>query len=161
MASRVSSGSSVVQSYFAGAADDSQVRAAPGTGTATYRGEAIGAVISNNELELVSGRTELNADFGAGTISGSVTNIVDNNNRPTGIQANLVNGTITGVDYEGQVEVVDSAQGQPLIDTTRSTFQGGFYGPQAEETAGTIDIVGRDSGTGDSFEAIATYNGTR
>ena len=148
--------------YFSGANADNVPRGTPVTGgAATYRGPAAGQVVIGSDELLVNGTTTLTADFTDGTIKGEIDNVVDSNGTALGTDL-LLNGDITGVDYAGTVQAVDSRSGVSVVDTTngRNSFQGGFYGPQAEETAGTIDVQGTNA-DGQSVDFIGAFQGAR
>lgn len=104
--------------------------------TATYTGVFEGIEYrSNSASNYYTAPMQMNANFGAGTVSGAVA-------RPTGSQMGIVfDGTITGNAYQGTAIMV-GAPAANLV-TTKSAVNGAFYGPNAVETAGAIAVQGR------------------
>lgn len=110
----------------------------PGSGIASYSGDFIGYSTVAGE---VIGDFEMTADFAGGTIAGSITNIetksLDSINNLT------LDATITNDEgyYEGIVTVglVTGGAGDFSFNTI-GAVEGGFYGPNAEETGGVIRV---------------------
>lgn len=154
------------ETAFYGAKDPSVARPTTMNGTATYVGGLGATVFSGGERNAMTGRTTLNADFDNATITGKVDGILlttGNGGGAAGSSYELLmeNGSIAGADYNGTVRAVDIDTGATVIDSAagRSTFNGGFYGPGAEETAGIIDIQGTQGGS--AVDIIGAYNGEK
>lgn len=155
-------GGQEARSFIVGPKAADTARAVPTAGTATYTGFAQGASLSPAGNEDLTGDITLNADFGAGTVAGTVTT-------GTETRVDLTNGRITGVDYAGDATLVDTT-GATTYSTTgrngngRSAFRGGFYGPNAEETAGVVDFSGvRTNAAGEAtkVDAFGNYIATK
>lgn len=124
-------------------------------GRATYTGGLVGSAIGR-DVEDVSGTTVLNADFDRGTISGEVSDLETGAGNAGTVDLQLRNGRIDGNEYRGNVRVVRSGTGIEALDSaTRSSFEGGFYGPRAQETVGTVDVQGRSRGR--NVDIIGSY----
>ena len=134
--------------------DQATPRGVPMAGTATYRGVASGSFVGGDgsttnigvrQTTSLSGDVTMNADFGAGTIDGRISD------RNTGFELTLENGVINGAEYAGEIDSI-TFNNQTVIDTggpnDRAVFTGGFYGPEANETAGLIDVRGTDTQPG-------------
>lgn len=129
----------------------------PGSGTATYKGfyeqgvgafQAAGGPVRQLYLK---GDGELMADFGAGTVSGGVTNGELMTTNPDGSNPVNVNpavagmaldATISGTEYSGTARLVDSA-GAQVGTVSDSQVVGGFFGADARETIAASQIEGR------------------
>lgn len=154
----IENGTVDTQAFAVGARDQAAPRSAPTAGSATYRGAALGTVVFNGEPDAVlSGDVTMNADFGAGTITGR---IVDSDS-PLAVE--LQNGTIRGADYTGTARL--TAFGRAAIDTSGpgggGAFHGSFYGPEANETAGLIDIRGTSGTPGTPSGVVGGYIAVR
>lgn len=142
----------IYSSAFYGAKDDSVARPANLSGSATYNGRAGATVITSQGVSAAEGDLTLNVGFsgGGGTVDGSVNNIKmtyqDGSSANADFNVLLQNGTITGADYKGKVDLQNSATQQSIVNMSgadgRGEFHGGFYGPNGEETAGALDITG-------------------
>lgn len=109
------------------AGSDTPVGDLPTTGSRTYQGDFIGR---SNQLGEVTGSAELTANWGTGDISGSITDIA-------GISDFSIDATITPTGYEG---IITSDGTGAFTASTDGRIEGGFYGPNGEETGATIRI---------------------
>lgn len=103
----------------------------PTTGSATYTGDFIGR---SSELGEVTGDVTLTAQWGTGDVAGSISNIA-------GISDLAITATITATGYEG---IITSDGTGAFVAGETGKIDGGFYGPNGEETGATIRIT--DSG---------------
>ncbi len=110
-----------------------------------------------NSLTRVRSDMDLSADFGAGTIAGSLTNIEV---EPPGGTPTIVPGavsmdptTLAGNGFAGSL-TPDAAfiAGQGAGYSANGTYAGIFYGPAAQQVAGTMSMTGTD--------ASGNWNGT-
>lgn len=144
---------------FFGAADPSVVNNAP-SASATYTGQAGAQLIAVGGVTGLEGDLTLNANIGAGSVSGEIANIKqtfqNGSTSNANFKINLNSAAISGNTYSGGVAVVDSTSGATVVNTTgtngRANYSGGFFGPNGEETAGMIDVTGTgvDPQTGNS-----------
>ena len=125
----------------------------PATGTATYSGDYAGFYTLGTVVDaFVYGDAELNADFAANTISGTVTNrqLVDTT---TLVQspdfADLTLGSAT-VDANGGFSSTTSG-GEISGATATGSYSGLLTGSNAQEAAGQIQVI-HDLGTGTGAE---------
>lgn len=133
----------------------------PTTGTATYSGGAIGAVVVNSSgtsYGLSSSSVTLNANFGANSITGTIANIsaysVSNaGTAPVGTMndINLTGGTISGNSFTGSAAASSTPGTAVNITGATGSFLGSFYGPAAQEAGGTFNL---SSGSGASSTLI-------
>ena len=136
-------------------------REVPTSGTATYTGGARVSQIQPGGTQVAEGDVTLNADFGRATIEGQID--LDNDTRVV-----LREGTIDGPRYNGTVAIVDATGARTFApdtagDNGRAAFRGGFYGPDADETAGVVDFKGtvRTDGGTERFDATGNYLATK
>ncbi len=118
----------------------------------------------------VTGSSQVTANFGAGTVTGSITNttwrkFVGSPSSPDGYITILpgetsrpfhdytMSGTISGNTYTGSVTGPTGA-----VVNGDNTLQGGFFGPNAEETAGAIRSFTTSPGPDDG---ISPYDENR
>ena len=146
--SLLNSGSNYIGTY-GGALSPTPAGAVPTTGSATFNGLAVGSIQNapSNSISQVagfSGDLTVNANFTAGTVSGSI----------TGIQAYILNvlkgsvndigiaGTISGTNISGTT-IVTGAPGSGY-DITGATGKlvGIVAGPTANEVAGSFYLSG-------------------
>jgi len=127
----------------------------PGGGTVTYRafwegGQSAYDDGSGLAQMFVMGDATLTADLDAGTVTGGVDNASLNGSDPLGgnvvnlnpnIDRLAVDATITGNTYAGTA-VFRDASGAAL-GTQNSEVIGGFFGPDADNTAAAIQSSGR------------------
>lgn len=119
----------------------------PTGGTASYTGSFNGFLLTDGASAVteIFGTTSLNANFGAGTMTGSVDNML-----PIGAGTNPnydlgINATISGSTYSGTVDYTN-AFGVPTGTVTTSSVSGGFYSSDASETTGALRIEGNPDG---------------
>lgn len=118
---------------------------ASATYTGTFQGNGLTPTVQNPNqmLGAIQGDVTLNANFAAGTISGTIANVRAN---PANTYTNHgaffpfdinVNATITGNSYQGTAAYAGTG-----TSTTAGVVNGAFYGPQAAETAGAVTVRG-------------------
>ncbi|MEE9455205.1 MAG: transferrin-binding protein-like solute binding protein [Paracoccaceae bacterium] len=113
----------------------------PTAGSATYNGDFIGQS-SVPAAGTVTGTAQVNVNFAAATnqVSGSITNISGG-----GLSLNDLSISATITPADGSYTGIITAGAQPAGDAgmpvgTQGKIDGGFYGPNAEETGATIYI---------------------
>lgn len=124
---------------------------------ATYKGRARADTVQDgapNERTGARGDLTLNADFAAGSVSGSVDNVegrdrgAATNNQWTAWQAApgkiiLGNAAISSNGFSGGSVSLDATAAQTFgADLSGSTYSGRFYGPDADQVGGVMNIVG-------------------
>jgi len=112
---------------------------------AVYQGGFVGqADDGKGNSGTARGDLRMNVDFGAATYTGSIRNMmISTGGGPltaTDIQIGMTGG-ITGNTYTG-VAALSAPSSTDTINTTFATVTGGFYGPAAAETAGTVNAQG-------------------
>jgi len=123
----------------------------PQTGTATYNGQTVGAAALNDGSgsAALAGNIQLTANFAAKTVSTNISGVQVQDLSTaavTAIPTNFAgNATIVNNHYTG------SLSGGQLSGTSTGTF----YGPAAQETAGTWQM------TGGGMTAIGSYGAKR
>ena len=138
---------------FAVVGAETRDSALAGLPTATYSGRAeigtfpsTGFIDNETSRQGIRGDLSMTADFGAGTISGQVTNLQSE----TGFSGyNPAAGSITMEQAEfdvngfrgGMSASADYAAGSEDL-VNNSSYSGAFYGPAAEEVGGTISGSG-------------------
>lgn len=107
----------------------------PNSGTATYAGTTVGKMIDNANTSFdFFGKVNLQANFGGSpTISGTVHSLTASPSAPPITSINLNGGTIAGNAFAGATSAAGGLTG---------TWNGQFYGPAAEEVAGSYTIGG-------------------
>lgn len=128
--------------------------AMPTTGTATYSGSATGYVsqadstASTGTLANFSGTATLTANFSSGAMTGSVTGInaygIGGSNRTLVGTVNDIafGGAITGNSFVANATAQGTAGTAFDITGSKGTMSGAFYGPTAQEVAGTFSLTG-------------------
>lgn len=140
--------------------------------TATYNGRArvtsaptTGWVDWSTSMTRTRGDLAMTADFGAGTIGGQVSNV---ETRAAGAAAYVpVAGSIAmnqsnivGNGFAGSLSADAALQASLDIgSSTTGTYSGGFYGPAAEQVAGTMTISGTDGSGANPFNGIGYFIG--
>ncbi len=126
----------------------------PTSGTATFTGGATGYISQpggaggNGAMATFYGAASLTANFGAGTIAGSVTGITaygtgSANNTATGSVNDItLTGRIDGVAYSGTAAAAATAGSAYNLSGATGKLNGAFYGPGAAETAGVFSLSG-------------------
>lgn len=121
----------------------------PSTGTATYNGETIGALVdAAGTVFTVAGDAQLVADFAAGTLGGDFTGIGKINVLTDVVSPwrdFTITTTINGNAFDGTAQTDDGV--------LSGTAAGGFFGPAAEEAAGVWRMIGGGE------EAIGAFGG--
>lgn len=130
--------------------------AMPKVGTAIYTGKWIGWTLTAANLGVdLSGAVTLNAAFSGvgGTVSGTLTGAYTmNNNAAAGVLTSgtfnsmaVSAGTITGNAITANITAgaagTNAAASLPINTAGVGTFKGHFYGPTANEVAGTFRLV--------------------
>ena len=136
-------GETEARAFVVSPLDPTAERNVPTAGTATYRGTFRGAVVAANP-QAIDGDVTLNADFGAGEIDGTIAGSND-------VNIALENGRINGGDYRGDARITDSGSAFTYASGSspdRAVFRGGFFGPNAEESAGVVDFAGSRTAAG-------------
>lgn len=139
--------------------------------SATYTGRARMDVVpetgytgNSNSRTRVRSDMDLSADFGAGTIAGSLTNITV---QPPGVGQTAVPGTVSmdpttlaGNGFAGSL-TPDAAfiAGQGAGYSANGTYAGIFYGPAAQQVAGTLNMTGTD--TSGNWNGTGYFIGTQ
>jgi C-lobe and N-lobe beta barrels of Tf-binding protein B len=119
------------------------VSSLPTNVTATYTGGYIGYEIGGAAgLDVQAGRADLTANFGAGTVTGKVTNLTNLSTSTSAGYGLSMNGAISGGAYTGTAGFTNTAGTAAAGTVTSSALNGGFYGPGAVETAGALSIRG-------------------
>lgn len=128
------------------------------TTSAVYNGKFTGVSINqfgaSNEL---SGTSTMNANFGSGTVNGTVSNLTSSS-VSVGYGLSMA-GTISGNTYSGTAGFTNPA-GTPSGAATASALNGGFYGAGAAETAGALTVQGT-SGAGGPVAITGAFGGRR
>jgi C-lobe and N-lobe beta barrels of Tf-binding protein B len=93
----------------------------------------------------LAGNSTLNANFGAGTVSGTVTGIQTTSGTYTNYGLSTT-GTISGNTYSGTTAFTSVYGGAPG-SVTASGMNGAFYGTGGTQTAGSLTIQGTPTGT--------------
>lgn len=129
---------------------ETPVTGMPVAGSFTYNGQTLGAGIdeAGNALA-IAGNISLTADFAARAVSGSINNLVVGGTQ--GITAAL-NGGIADNGFNGTMNVQNASQ----ASVGGGTFDGRFFGPNAEEMAGKWAFDGVDGS-----KAIGAFGGSR
>jgi len=147
--SRVGANDVLEYSFFAGGLQTPS-GAMPVSGTANYAGTSLGAVVDGaNNLTTFAGRLQLTANFGTGAVSGQIDNLAG-----TALpldRITLGTATISGNAFAGGTAT--ALQGVNTVGT--GTHGGRFFGPQANEVAGTYTL---DAG---SLQGWGSYGGSR
>lgn len=132
--------------------------------TATYDGRAQVRVASaegfanfGDAVSDARGDIALTANFGAGTVSGSVTNMESREPRnadptrtwtPFAGSVALGSAPISGNGFTGSVTADATFESTIGTIDAGSTYSGGFYGPAAEQAAGVFNLTGTAAGGG-------------
>jgi C-lobe and N-lobe beta barrels of Tf-binding protein B len=124
--------------------------------TAVYSGQFQGTELTDTTRRGLSGQTTVNANFGAGTITGTVSNMQAYSNcdgsctqAAASYNLNMV-GTITGNQYKGTTQYANPTTGSATGPGTglsgTGNLVGGFFGPSAAETGGAVRVNGAAPG---------------
>lgn len=109
----------------------------PTSGTATYTGigSATAIAVIPSGFTSVKGDTTVNVNFGTGSLSGSLTNMIAS----PGVAASPWNnvgltGSLAGATFSGSTAATSSPSGAFSFGTSATgTFNGAFYGPNGQE----------------------------
>ncbi len=141
--------------------DSNDLRALP---TATYDGHARVRVAPttdfveyNDSVSEARGDMRLGANFGAGTVSGSITNMegrLPRNQDPTRTwtpfagQLTLNETGISGNGFTGAVTADSGFTSEIGTVAAGSSYSGTFFGPEANEVAGGLSLTGTSADGG-------------
>lgn len=112
------------------------VGSVPTAGTASFTGRAEGALFysengSAREAGLSGSSVSLTADFGAHSVTGSVTGMLAEGNPWNGV---AFSSSIAGNGFSGATRVTSAPDGiASLAATATGTIEGRFFGPAAQE----------------------------
>ena len=130
---------------------------------ASYTGSFMGITISNDEYAtgpdgkplretagaLTKGDVNLQADFKSGNVTGKVSNLVigidEPGSEPTTLDQGLsLKAKISGNEYSGTVGITPgTGANKGGGSVSSSALNGGFFGPNAVETAGALRVEGK------------------
>lgn len=140
----------------------STVSQVPTTGTASYTGGASGFVVIDigDRSRNFNGTASLNADFAGRTINGSISNITTNiiiGNPQAGTLGNIAlnSGTINGAAFTGTAAGMAATGSYVNLAGATGQFGGAFYGPNANEVAGSFTL------TSPEFTIIGSFGAKR
>jgi hypothetical protein len=127
---------------------DTPVGAIPTSGTATYTGATTGFLVTNSTSAetRIRGNASVTANFGTSTVTSAFN--IPGQFAFTG-NANMVGGTNT---YSGTTTTTSIAN-SALPAALSGDLRGAFYGPAAQETAGTWTLKGGQAQAIGSFGA--------
>ncbi|MFN3973130.1 MAG: transferrin-binding protein-like solute binding protein [Gemmobacter sp.] len=119
----------------------------------------------NNETSRTRTRGDVNmaANFGAGTISGQITNIT--RQAPGGTQLGVAGSvsmdptTINGNGFAGTLTPNATLLTSTGISGASGTYGGTFYGPAGQQVGGTMTLSGTEGATG--FVSTGFFEGNR
>ena len=141
--------------------------AVPTMGTATFSGQAEGAVFNSGSerdaLQLTGGTASFTADFGARTVGGSVTGLMAVDavaGIPTGALIPWNNfsfsSTVSANAFSGSTQVTSAPGGiTSLTGNAVGTIEGRFFGPSAQEAGAVWTLFDGNNG------AIGTLTGKK
>lgn len=153
------------------AADMAGLASGPNPVTARYQGRFEGDELTTTRRQ-VQGNVDMTADFGKGTVSGNVYGIQAYSNcnsgqctqTSAGYNINM-NAKITGSQYQGTAQFASPTTSSPTTVTGTSgkgDVVGGFFGPKAAETAGSVRVNGTAPGVkGTDTTVIGGYGATK
>ena len=130
--------------------------------TATYNGYTEISSVSktsdeqgNFPFNRVQSDLKMTADFGAGEISGVMSNFAEQDELlgyvPFAGSVAMNKATITQNGFKGTLTADDAFGADGVTIDPTSTYSGAFYGPSAETVAGVLNVTGSNG--------IAGYNG--
>jgi len=125
--------------------------ALPGTGSASYDGVMRASLIIGGDNTEMTGRLDLTANFGTDQITGGVSGIIDENERPFSGDLILSDGVIdrgadTSVAYTFAADLggtIDPGAAAIVID---GILQGDFLGAGQSGISGAVTATATDSG---------------
>lgn len=132
----------------------SDASAIPTAGTATFNGKAHATVFgSASGRASAEGNARIVANFGNRTVNGTISNLTVGGQAQPGTQIILNQAPIAGNSYSGSVNMTGAA-------SSSGNYQGGFYNPEVNGTAGSFHL--RASGVGgQDIEAVGAFGGNR
>ncbi|MBL8631098.1 MAG: transferrin-binding protein-like solute binding protein, partial [Rhodospirillaceae bacterium] len=121
----------------------------PTAGTATFTGGATGFLYGATTADslAIQGNATLNVDFAARTVSGGISSITASSvtgNTQAGTIGNITlsAGTISGATFTGTATGTALTGAVQDINASTGQFGGAFYGPNAQEAAGSFALTG-------------------
>lgn len=115
----------------------------PDGGTANYTGRIVGSVLTNNSVRSLTGGAIIDVDFQTGQLDLQLNTIIR--------EGGNSQGTTTFLDYRdmtGSTTIDDNVFSGNLVETDNGDaageFEGGFYGPYANEAGGTFTFGNGD-----------------
>lgn len=136
----------------------------------TYNGSSNGMIFNNDEDRTWENRRQIDADlnidvdFSQKTMSGELSNIElvtiengsgnwDNGDSIAG-KILLQNGVITGAGFSGTTQTDSDLEASLSINTASGTFQGNFYGSDAQQLGATYNFSNNDINAVGGFIAV-------
>ncbi len=137
----------------------------PTSASATYTGKTVGTAIASNGAAIVfGGDTNVNANFGAGTVTGRNSNLTivggDFSGQGTGFDVTM-NGSISGNSYSGSSALVNPGTNTNIGIAGPSNLSGGFYGAGAADTAGAYSASSSGTSTGNTISVVGAFGATK
>ena len=114
----------------------------PTTGSANYEGKISGAVLTNNSVRSLTGSAYMDVDFASGLLDFAISTLIREGSNNEGATTFL-----PYKDLEGQGTITDTVFSGDLFEVdgdAEGAFEGGFFGPVANEAGGTFRF-GSDS----------------
>ncbi|MDG2002190.1 MAG: transferrin-binding protein-like solute binding protein, partial [Novosphingobium sp.] len=149
--------SEYIGSYGGANPGEVQTTSMPTTGSATYNGGAVGFVqqpVATNSTNVSQfwGSTSVTANFATGAVTGLISSIqaydVSDSTTLLGTINNIgLSGNIAGSGWSGTTDVPGAAGTAFDISGATGTVTAGFYGPNADETAGVFNVTGGANNT--------------
>lgn len=114
----------------------------PSTGTASYEGKLSGSVLTNNSVRSLTGSSYLDVDFATGLLDFTISTLIREGGNNEGETTFLPYKDLTG---QGVIsDTVFSGDLTEIDGDAEGVFEGGFFGPVANEAGGTFRF-GSDS----------------
>lgn len=121
-----------------------------GLASATYTGRAeieTSPPDDQSDVAEIGADVSLSVDFGAGTISGAMTNVTNSNAGPDRLPGSILLNTANfdSNGYQGTMTADAAFTAATSVTLQAGSFYSGvFYGPNGEATAGVLQIVAND-----------------
>lgn len=156
--------------------DGDRTQNMPTSGSATFSGAAALTVVQDYIVRGGVGTTSLTADFGAGEISGRISDIMvglpddtapfaePGNSRALGADLMLGRAAIVGNTYRSNdLSLVYEGDTAPVSGTVNhAEYSGGFFGSGAAGTGGTLHYKGTNMGAViGNVEIVGGFHGNR
>lgn len=122
--------------YYFSVGDVTPASSMPTSGTARYSG-------FSSDSTWTQRRVNFDVDFGAKTVDGGVSSLLDDNGNDNGIVSFRLHGNINGSSFSGVRHQIENTTDSDAV----MNMKGRFYGPNAEEMGGVY--YGRDGTAGD------------